>query len=251
MRLPRLAIALSLALGGLARNSAAQDATKPPPATEFIGDVSFVNVSGNTSITTLNVGERYIRRMARWEFRQAFGVVYGKTEGTETSNLLLASLRADRVLGARWAAYALTAFERNKFAGINSRFAEGVGAVYKVIATDIDQINLEAGFQVTQQRNLDGTNNNFNSLRGATSLKHAFGRGAYFFQSAEILPNLEDSKDLLVNSETAVVAPLSSRIGMKFSYLVRFDNLPALNATGTAPLRKTDSILSSGIQISF
>lgn len=250
MQLPPLAIALSLSLGGLARLASAQDATKPP-ATEFTGDVSFVNVSGNTSITTLNVGERFIRRMARWEFRQDFGVVYGKTERTETSNLLLAALRADYVLGARWAIYGRTAFERNRFAGIESRFAEGVGAVYKVIATEIDQINVEAGFQVTQQRNLDGTNDTFNSLRGATSWKHAFGRGAYFLQSAEILPNLDNSKDLLVNSETAVVAPLSSHIGIKLSYLVRFDNLPALNATGTAPLKKTDTILASGVQISF
>jgi len=250
MQLPQLAIALSLALSGLARPSHAQDARKPP-ATEFNSDVSFVSVSGNTSITTLNVGERFIRRIAPWEFKQDLGAVYGKTDGTESSNLWRASLRADYGLGPRWAIYALTAFDRNKFAGIKSRFAEGVGAVARLIATDIDQLNIEGGFQVTQQRNLDGTNDHFNSLRGATSWKHVFSRGAYFFQSAEFLPNLDERKDLLVNSETAVVAPLSSHIGMKFSYLVRFDNLPALNASGTAPLRKTDRILSSGIQISF
>ena len=250
MRHPQLTIALSLALSGLASRSPAQDAKKPPP-TEFNSDVSFVNVSGNTSITALNVGERFIRRTVPWEFRQDFGAVYGTTEGTETSNLWRASLRADRGLGAHWAIYALTAFDRNKFAGIKSRIAEGVGAVYRLIATDINQLNIEGGFQVTQQQNIDGTNDHFKALRGATSWKHTFLPGAYFFQSAEILPNLDDRKDLLVNSETAVVAPLSSHIGMKFTYLVRFDNLPALNAAGTAPLRKTDRILSSGIQISF
>ena len=250
MRLPQLAIVLSFALSMLANPAPAQEAATPP-ATEFNSDLSFVNVSGNTSMTTLNVGERFIRRMAPWEFRQDLAVVYGKTEGTESSNLWRASLRADYGLSDRWAIYALTAFDKNKFAGIKSRFAEGVGAVARLIATDIDQFNVEGGFQVTQQRNLDGTNDRFNSLRGATSWKHAFREGAYFLQSAEFLPNLDESKDLLVNSETAVVAPLSSHIGMKLSYVVRFDNLPALNATGAAPLRKTDRILSSGIQISF
>jgi putative salt-induced outer membrane protein len=250
MRLPQLALALSLALGGFARPAAAQDA-KIPPATEFNADVGFVHVSGNTSVTTLNVGERFIRRMAPWEFRQELGTVYGKTDGTESSNLWRALLRADYGLSTRWALYALTAFDRNKFAGIKSRVAEGVGVVARVLATDIDQLNIEAGFQVTQQRNLDGTRADFNSLRGATSWKHAFSPGAYVFQSAEVLPNLDEHKDLLVNSETALVAPLSPRIGVKLSYVVRFDNLPALNATGTAPLRKTDRILSSGIQISF
>ena len=250
MRLVHQAIALSLALSGLASPSSAQEAKKPP-AREFNGDVSFVSVSGNTSITTLNLGERFIRRMAPWEFKQDVGAVYGKTDGAESSNLWRASLRADYGLSAHWAIYALTAFDRNKFAGIKSRFAEGVGAVAKLIATDIDQLNIEGGFQVTQQQNLDGTKDNFNGLRGATSWKHTFHRDAYFFQSAEFLPNLDERKDLLVNSETAVVAPLSSHVGMKVSYLVHFDNLPALNATGSAPLRKTDRILSSGIQISF
>lgn len=250
MRLPQLALASLLALFGLAQPTIAQDAKKPP-ATELTGDISFVSVSGNTSITTLNAAERFIRRMDRWEFRQELGAVYGKTDGTETSNLWRAALRADYGLSELWALYALTAFDRNKFAGIESRFAEGVGAVARVIATDIDQLNVEAGFQVTQQRNLDGTRNDFNSLRGATSWKHAFSPGAYVFQSAEVLPNLEDRSDLLVNSETALVAPLSSHIGVKLSYVVRFDNQPALNEAGTLPLRKTDRILSSGIQISF
>ena len=64
-------------------------------------------------------------------------------------------------------------------------------------------------------------------------------------------PEEFESKDLRINSETTLIAPLSAHVGMKLSYLVRFDNLPALNAAGTAPLRKTDRILSSGIQISF
>jgi putative salt-induced outer membrane protein len=250
MRPLSLAVVLCLALSELAIPSRAQDAKKPPP-TEFNSDIGFVNVSGNTSVTTLNAGERFIRRLAPWEFKQDFATVYGKTDGKESSNLLRASLRADYGLAAHWALYALTAFDRDKFAGIKSRFAEGVGAVARLIATDINQFNLEAGFQVTQQRNLDGTDDNFKSLRGATSWKHAFSKAAYFFQAAEALPSLDDSKDLRVNSETAVVAPLSSHIGMKFSYVVHFDNLPALNAAGTAPLEKTDRILSTGIQISF
>jgi hypothetical protein len=32
---------------------------------------------------------------------------------------------------------------------------------------------------------------------------------------------------------------------------VRFDNLPSLNAAKTAPLRKSDRILSAGMQISY
>jgi len=228
----------------------AQD-SKKPPATEFTGDLGLVDVSGNKSVSTFNVNARLLRRVERWEFREDFGVVYGKTDGVESSNLWRAGVRGDYALSPRFALYGLTAFDRNKFAGITSRIAEGVGGVARLVTTDIDQFNVEGGFQLTQQKNVDGTDNNFSSLRGATSWKHAFSKAAYFSQSAEFLPNLDDSKDLRINTETAVVAPLSAHVGMKFSYVVRFDNEPSLNAAGTAPLRKSDRILSAGIQLSY
>ena len=225
--------------------------SKAPPPSEFNTDLSFVSVSGNTSVTTMSLGERWIRRIAPWEFRQELGSVYGKTDGAETSNLWRASLRADYGLGPRMALYARTAFERNKFAGVKSRFAEGLGVVAKLAATDIDQLNVEGGFEMTQQDNLDGTSDSFASLRAASTWKHMLAANAYFFQGVEVLPNLDNSEDYRINSETSIVAPLSSHVAMKASYVVRFDNLPSLNATGTTPLKKSDRILSTGIQVSF
>jgi putative salt-induced outer membrane protein len=224
---------------------------KAPPPSEFSADLGFVNVSGNTSVTSLSAGERWIRRLAPWEFRQDLGAVYGETDGTETSNMWRASLRGDYGLGANMALYARTAFDRNKFAGIKSRFAEGLGVVAKLAATDINQLNVEAGFELTQQDNLDGTSDSFSSLRAASTWKHMLSASAWFFQGVEVLPNLDESDDYRINSETSIVAPLSSKVAMKASYIVRFDNLPSLNAAGTAPLRKSDRIFSTGIQVTF
>src|SRR5688500_2145465 len=238
------ALSLPLLIALTAGQAGAQ--AKAPPPSEFSADLGFVSVSGNTSVTTLAVGEKWVRGLARWEFEQDMGVIYGKTDGTETSNLLKASLRGDYGLGAKLALYARTAFDRNKFAGVTSRFAEGLGLVAKVRATDIDQLNVEGGFELTQQDNLDGTTDSFSSLRAASTWKHMFSATAYVVQGVEWLPNLDDNEDYRINSETAVVAPLSSRAAMKVSYQLRFDNLPSLNAAGTAPLRKSDRILSTG-----
>jgi putative salt-induced outer membrane protein len=222
-----------------------------PPPSEFNTDFGFVNVSGNTSVTTLSIGEKWIRRIARWAFKQDLGVVYGKTEGVESSNLWRASVRGDYGLGSNLAIYARTAFDRNKFAGVKSRIAEGLGLVLRLAATDINQFDVEGGFELTQQDNLDGTSGSFASVRAASTWKHMFSENAYFFQGVEVLPNLDDSDDYRINSETSIVAPLSSHVAMKASYQVRFDNLPSLNAAGTAPLRKSDRIFSTGIQLTF
>ena len=238
---------LSFALAGAVH---AQDAKKPPPV-EFSGDLGLVSVTGNTTVSTFSMNEKFIRRITKWEFKQDFGSVYGKTEGTESSNLVRAGVRADYSLAEHWALYALTAYDRNRFAGIKSRFAEGLGGVAKLIATDVNQLNAEAGYQLTQQRNLIGPDDNFSALRLASSWKHLFTKASYFSEAVEYLPNLEEHDDYRVNSETAVVAPLSTHIGIKLSYVVRFSNDPPLNAAGTAQLRKSDRIFSTGIQVTY
>ena len=241
---------IALLTCALAAAASAQDAKKPPPL-EFSGDLGLVSVTGNTSVSTFSMNEKFIRRIEKWEFKQDFGSVYGKTDGAESSNLLRADVRADYTLAEHWALYALTAYDRDKFAGIKGRFAEGLGAVAKIIANDVNQLNVEAGYQLTQQRNLIGPDDNFSALRVASSWKHAFTKTSYFSEAVEYLPNLQNHDDYRINNETAVVAPLSTHIGMKLSYIVRFANDPPLNAAGTEQLRKTDRILSAGIQVTY
>jgi putative salt-induced outer membrane protein len=243
----RTIVLLSCALAAVAH---AQDAKKPPPV-EFSGDLGLVSVTGNTSVSTFSANEKFVWRIERWEFKQDFGSVYGKTDGTESSNLVRAGVRTDYALAQHWALYALGAYDRNKFAGIRSRFAEGVGVVAKLIADDVNQLNVEAGYQLTQQRNLIGPDDNFSAARVASSWKHAFTKTSYFSEAVEYLPNLENHDDYRINNETAVVAPLSAHIGIKLSYIVRFANDPPLNAAGTAQLRKVDRIFSTGIQVSY
>jgi putative salt-induced outer membrane protein len=230
-------------------SAGAQDAAPPP--TEFSADLGYVNVSGNKSVTSLSLGEKLIRRVAKWQFLQELGAVYGKTDGEESSNLWRAALRGDYGFSPAVEVYARTAWDKNKFAGVKSRLAEGLGLAWKVAASDQNQFNVEAGFELTQQDNIDGTNDSFSALRGATTWKRSFSSTSYFFQGVELLPNLDESDDYRINTETTFVAALSNHIALKTSYVLRYDNLPSLNADGTAPLRKSDRVLSTGIQVTF
>src|SRR5262249_28261668 len=168
MRIVGIFLSAVACLSLLPRLAPGQDAKKPPP-TEVSGDVGFVVVGGNTSTSTLSVNERYIRRIDTWAFKQDFGEIYGKTDGIESSNLLRVGLRADHDIANHFAVYGLTAFDRNQFAGIRSRIAEGAGGVWKVLATDVDQFNIESGYQYTEQKNLIGPDHNFSALRAASS----------------------------------------------------------------------------------
>lgn len=73
-------------------------------------------------------------------------------------------------------------------------------------------------------------------------------------QHVEFIPNFDDHNDFRINTETALVAPLSTAIGVKLGYVIRYDNVPGLlpdpNPT-LERLRKTDRFLTAGLTISY
>lgn len=213
--------------------------------TRFTTDLGFVQTSGNTEITTFNIGEKLSREWASFTLAQSFALVYGEERGTVNSNALRTDLRGDWRVGQRLALFLGAGFDRNSFAGIERRFEEQIGLRSQVIAAARDTVSVEAGGTVTQQLGTEGTTRNFPAARAAGVWRHAFNDRAYLQQNAEVLPNLSETEDWRVNTETTLVAPLSARVGMKLSYVLRYDNLPEPG------FRTTDRLFTTGIQLTF
>ena len=220
------------------------------PAHDSLGGslaVGFVNTAGNTELTTLNVEEKLAYRPATspWRGSQFFNIVYGKESGTENANLLKTGARVDYQLSKRLSAFAGGTFERNRFAGISRRFEEPVGLSFAAVQTDKQQLDLEGGLDFTQQRDLNNVNDNFTAARAAAKYQYSFTKNSNLSENLEFLPNLDTGKDYRINSETALVAPLSGRISVKLAYTIRFDNLPEPG------FKKTDRIFTSGLQVTL
>lgn len=228
----------------VAASLVAQEAAPKRPWT-LQTDFGFVNTAGNTSTTTLNAGQAASLASGKWTLSQGFQAVYGKTEGKKSAESYKATLRGDYALAPRLAVYGLGGWDRNEFAGINRRFEEGLGLSLKAVAAERTSLTLEAGAAATQQRDLAGVDNSFASGRGALLFKHMLNKVAYLQQLGEVLQNLEDSQDTRVNSETALVAPLSARVAFKAGYVVKYDNQPEPG------FKKTDRYLTSGLQVVF
>ena len=222
---------------------AAQDA--PPKHREFSTDLGYVSTAGNSNVTTFNLQELLILRAGRWEHHQKFGAIYGSIDGKQSSNLVFSSWRSDLALTHTLALYALAGYDRNQFAGIARRFEESVGLAAKLLQAGANHWDAELGVSLNQQRSTDSLSTNFSSLRSATSFKHDFTKVAYFQQSAEFLPSFKASKDYRLNSESALVAPLSTHIAMKAAYVVRFDNVPERGK------QKSDRIFTTGLQFNW
>ncbi len=215
------------------------------PVTKFTTDLGYVSTTGNTRVSTVNVAERLVHTRGYWRFEQLFGVVYGEADGEENANLLRAGLVAEYALRPWVALAAGGLYDRNRFAGIARRTEEYLGLVFRVWQAPRDTLRVETGASLTQQLGVDGVPNNFPAARGALLYKRILSESAYFLQTVEAIPNLEVTEDYRLNSESALVAPLSRRLALKLGYVIRFDNLPEPD------FRTTDRIFTSGLQVSF
>ncbi len=246
----RWRVAAVLAAAGLVAPVAgvAQEAKRPVEGTI---DLGFVDVSGNSDVTTLNAAERLVLRTGGWELVEQFAVVFGRTDGVTSTSHWKAAVRADRTLAKRIALFGQVEFERNTFAGIARRFVETIALRISLLDTPSDRLSLEAGGSYTQERSAPAasgdpaTSTSFVSAHGAARYKRMLGDPAYVEQSVEFLPNLEISSDVRISSQTALVAPLSKQVALKASYVILFDNLPQPG------FGKTDRTFSTGVQVAF
>jgi len=232
-----------LATTGLVVPLRAQD--EPPDPVAFTANFGLVNVAGNTRLTTVSVGEGIEVHSGPWVAQQAFDVVYGETDGVTSTSQWKGNVRGDRVLSPAAAIFLDLRYQRNTFAGITRRFEEVLGFAYTALDTPRDKLSFEAGGSLVQQRSTLDVEDNFAAGLLAGRFRHQFNGEAAFIQTVEFLPNLKETDDYRINSESKLLAPLSGAISLSIAYVVRFDNVPE------PTFQKTDRIFTSGLQISL
>ncbi len=141
--------------------AAAQDKNAKSQALNV--DLGFVNASGNTSVTTVNLGDKFVvnSQDKRVIFTQTFSAVRSQTDGTKNAENYRAQLRLDYGLGGKLYLFGLTGWDRNVFAGVARRFEETIGLSYKALALPNDDLAFEFGLSLFQQRNTIATLGNF------------------------------------------------------------------------------------------
>lgn len=212
----------------------------------FTGDLGLVNISGNTDQTTGSAGNKLILISGGWKFTQTFAVTYARTNDSVTTEQWQAGVRGDRDLSKRLTLFVLTDFQRNTFAGLRSRLSPSFGLSAMAIAAPRDTLRLEAGGGYTFQRAVPpDSGRNFPAGRFAAIYHHQLSAKASFEEAVEFLPNFDVSADYRINSETAITAPITAGIAMKASYVVHYEGLPEPG------FKKTDRILTTGIQVTF
>lgn len=233
-------VLLGTAAAGNMRAQAASDSL----GWHFTGALGYVQTSGNTRLSTVNISDKLMYRPGtRWLFTQTAAWVYGKTAGVESANQLVMSFRSDYNMHPRLSLYGLIGFERNPYAGIRRRTQESVGLSWWAVKSARTELQLDAGGGFEQER--DGDTTSFAIARVAPRFRYTFKPNAYFEEQVEWLLNLEETGDLRTLSQTSLVAPLTRNIGIRLGYLMRYDAVPSPG------FRKLDTTFTTGIQIAL
>ena len=224
---------------------AAQD--EPEKPLKVTGDFNFVNTGGNSDLVTLGLGDKLEWTVSpRFKFLQHFGWIYGETDGEESANALATGVRGEYGITTRLSAFTGVNYDYNLFAGIKRRFEEYLGLGYLVVDAPKNQLKFEAGFSFFQEWEVGVADaSNFTAGRLVGDYKHLFTEKAYFQQIVEFLPNFDTSDDYRLNTETALVAPLSDLLAIKVSYLIKYRGLPPED------IEKTDTMFRTGIQVTY
>jgi len=226
---------------------------KTPPYTEQKADLGYTLTSGNARAQTLSARYDYTHAFVAGELTAYASALRSETRdrvftGVDASNNPI-FLETDNVaaeaygvgakyrhdLGPRLFAYGLGAWARILQAGLDDRWRGGGGLGVKLIAPQPHKLDVEVGAEYTDERYIDGNTASFASLRAFADYDFAFSDHSSFSSDLEFLENLDDTDDYRFNWNSSITASMTNNLALKLSYIVLFDNRPAVLVVSPGP----------------
>lgn len=186
-------------------------------------EVSVVSVNGNTQSESYSAKQKITYKIESDIFTVFGRYLQTKTGSTETGKQWEASLRYERELGEKWAAFLQHGAESNFYAGFVQRDNSDIGGKYYFIKSDAENLFSEAGVRYTKY--FDGTTSSYsNSGRVYLEYSKKFNDSVVGKFWAEYLPNFKDSDAYLVNYEPSISVMMNQIFSLKAAYLVKTHN---------------------------
>jgi putative salt-induced outer membrane protein YdiY len=226
---------------------------KTPPYTEQKADLGYTFTSGNARAQTLSALYDYKHAFTFGELSFNASALRSETRDrvfvgvdasnqpifVETENIAAeaygvgAKYRHD--LGPRLFAYGLGTWARVLQAGLDDRWRGGGGVGMKVIQPQPHKLDVEIGAEYTDESYVDGGSASFASLRAFTDYDFAISDHSSFSSDLEFLENLDDTDDYRFNWVNSITASMTNNLALKLSYVLLFDNRPAVLTVSPGP----------------
>lgn len=203
--------------------------------------------SGNSRSQSLSFKEATTYGWSENMFSLKGSFLQTKSQGVLSAKKWDTTLRYDRELTRQFGVFAAQGVESDRFAGYRQRHNSDLGGTYEVLKEeDKWDWKAEAGYRYSKERRTDGTRDRKSQGRLYTDVERKWNSTVSTRYWIEYLPNFSQERDWLLNSEASMSVTLSKIFSMKTSYLVKYDNQPAVAGT-----KKSDRTFISSLVAKF
>src|SRR5581483_9516367 len=224
----KLAFVIGTFLAGSAATGRADvEQENRPRKLKDVGEVSFVDTSGNTAATTFNLkNDLSYTFHTKTKLDWTGGVLYAKSGSVASAEQYQTSLRADQALTDRFFAFALAGWQRDRFAGIGQRYNEGAGAGLQVFKTVRNDLHSDAGFNYIVEERTTGEIKRSPAALTDINYRFNFTQQTSFGWDGKGDFDLNDTANYQLESLLSLQTSLTKMLAWKNSYLVRYKHEP-------------------------
>ncbi len=247
-------------------------------------ELTYVFTSGNAEISTLGFKNDLTRLWDGAEFSLKIGGIRAEsttvgrrvvgtpddftliedksTEATAENYYLRA--RYDRNFTEQLFWYAGGGWERNRFAGIDSRYSAGAGIGRTHFDNDARRFKTTYGVTFTRQEDLSGVDNEFAGLQFTWLYFRKLNQTTDYGNDLIVDYNLDQTDDWRADMDNWLAVNMTDHLALKLSLQLKYDNLPSAQLIALesslpefdgllvpVPLDDLDSLFSAALVINF
>jgi putative salt-induced outer membrane protein len=193
----------------------------PPPPKKWKdgAEASFVSTNGNTRTQTTAAKNTFTYDFDKQtELVLEGGALGARSQGATTAEQYYAGEKAEQKIGDSDYLFERFRWDRNRFAGIAAMNSATVGAGRTLWNTKANTFNAEIGPGFVNEERIGQNHTDYASGRVYAKYVHTFSTTANFSQDGEYLQNLDDTKDLHINTVTALTTTINSVFSLKVAY---------------------------------
>ena len=235
---------IAVLLSCFAASVMAQEPAAPKKWKES-AELSYVQTTGNSRTSTVSGKDLYTYDWKKAGLELAAGGLAAKDKGITNAEQYYASEKVSWKLTGKDYVFERIGWDRNRFAGIKNRYDYSVGLGRDLVDLPNDKLLGEVGGGYIFEDRLHAKNLSYGSYRGHVKYIRTLSQTANASQDLEYIGNMSDHKGYRTNSETALIASISTHFSLKASYVWHYENSPAPG------FKKSDTITSMAVIVNY
>lgn len=234
-------IAINFNLSG---QDAIPDDQPRPWSWERSASAGLTLTSGNTETALASADLLFDGKADTAALTLGLNAVYGTESSETTAQSLRGYSQYNRDFSEKLYGYLRADLLHDDIADVDFRLTLGPGVGYTSIDTESTQLSFELGGALIYEE-VGGFTDTYGSARLGQTFKHKINDRARIWQTAEILPQVDELDNFLLTLEVGIETKITEKLSLRVVVQDRFDNEPA-------PGRESNDLkLISGISYSF